>query len=319
MTSTEHYDNDQALDSILAAGEAEEIGRIQTGLRIESGLAAITQSISRLQTPKAEAIDCGEPQILQKSTLNPRSAPEQARWAGAQHCVLFAVDVAGFSARYRDEEMLSVREALYRTLAAALEYSQIDGDNCMQEDRGDGVLIVIPTEMPSAAMIGPLLDHLRDSLRRHNGLARDSAQSRLRIAIHSGQVNRDGFGLSGTELIHVFRLLDSPALTRALYRSGDDLAVIASDHFYNTVIRQAHGTIDPATFRPARVTIKETHTRGWLHLPQSSPQRPQHAPTPRAGLRPVNDPTMPSDLEQNIMKTPPTPEILAFRWVPEGR
>jgi len=321
MTSTEHYDNDQTLNMILAAGEVQEIGRIRTGLRLDAGLAAITQGNSRLQTPKVEAGDSGEPQILPESTPHPVSPLERLTRASSQHCVLFAVDVAGLFAPRRDTEMLLfVRKALYRALVAAFKHSQLDWDNCMQEDRGDGLLIIVPTEMPSATIIGPLLDHLGVSLRRHNHLTSDIAQIRLRIAIHSGQVNRDSHGLAGPELIHLFRLLDSPALKRALTQSGDDLAVIASDHFYDTVIRQAYDTIDPETFQPAMVTIKETRTCGWLHLPQSSPQRPRvRAPKPYTGLRPVKAPTMSSGSEQSGIETPPTPEILAFRWVPEGR
>jgi tetratricopeptide (TPR) repeat protein len=44
------------------------------------------------------------------------------------------------------------------------------------------------------------------------------------------------------------------------------LAVITSEWFFDEVVR--HGfTVDPATFRPVRVAVKETTTVGWISLP----------------------------------------------------
>ncbi|REF00970.1 hypothetical protein [Thermomonospora umbrina] len=188
----------------------------------------------------------------------------------SQHCVLFAVDVAGFTDPARNDRVqLAVREALYAMVPGAFDDALLGWDDCLHEDRGDGILVIVPARMPSVGVIDPLVGHLARRLRRHNGAAPDGQVVRLRVAVHIGEVHRDAHGLAGTSVNHLFRLLDAPALKRALADSGDDLAVIASDYFYDGVIRHADGSVDPTAFWPADVTVKETRARGWIHLPDS--------------------------------------------------
>ncbi len=312
MTSAGHYDSDRALDSILAAGEAEELERIQAGLRLDTGLTAITQGNSPENPPRTDNDDSGEPQILPEPANNPTSPQMQPGGTREQHCVLFAVDVAGFTDHGRDDAVqLYMRQALYAVLTQAFEASQLGWDNCQHEDRGDGVLVIIPAGMPSVTVVDPLLDRLRAGLRRHNRIAADTAGIRLRVAIHSGQVHRDEHGVTGAALTHLFRLLDAHALKEALAKSTGDLALIVSDHFYDTVIRNAPGMIDPETFQPATVAVKETRARGWLHLPQIPP----HLPRPQSGLRATPRTTGPAEAGLSLAGT----EIRSFRWVPGGR
>jgi hypothetical protein len=312
MTSTGHYDSDRALDSILAAGEAEELGRIQAGLRPDAGLTAIRQGNSPKNPPRTDNDGSGEAQILPEPAGNPASPPVRPGGAREQHCVLFAVDVAGFTDHGRDDAVQQyLRRALYSLLTEAFEESGLSWDNCQHADRGDGVLVIIPTSMPSAAVVDPLLDRLRAGLRRHNRLSVEAAGIRLRAAIHSGQVHRDEHGVAGTALIHLFRLLDAPALKRVLAKSRGDLALIVSDHFYNTVIRNAPGMIDPETFQPATVMVKETRTRGWLHLPQWVTHRLLPQSEPLATNRVIG----PAETGPTLVGS----EILSFRWVPGGR
>jgi len=309
MTSAGHYDSDRALDSILAVGETEELERIQAGLRLDTGLTAIMQGNSPKNHPRTANDDSGEPQILPDPANNPMSPQMRPGGTPGQHCVLFAVDVAGFTDHWRNDDVqLYMREALYAVLTQAFEASQLGWDNCQHEDRGDGVLVLIPAGMPSATVIDPLLDRLRAGLRRHNRVSVDAAGIRLRVAIHSGQVHRDEHGVTGAALTHLFRLLDAPALKEALARSRGELALIVSDHFYDTVIRNAPGMIDPETFQPATVAVKETRARGWLHLPQIPPYPPRPQSGPQATTRPT-------EAGLTVAGT----EIRSFRWVPGGR
>jgi hypothetical protein len=71
--SSPHSHSDQVLDSILAAGEAEELERIQAGLNLDAGLAAIMQGRSPNPMPATDIDDSGEPQILAQADSNPRS------------------------------------------------------------------------------------------------------------------------------------------------------------------------------------------------------------------------------------------------------
>jgi class 3 adenylate cyclase len=312
MTSTGHYDSDRALDFILAAGEAEELARIQAGLRLDAGLTAITQGSSPKNPPRTDNDDSGEPQILPEPANKPTSPQFRPGGTREQHCVLFAVDVAGFTDHERDAEVQQyMRRALFAILTQAFEASQLGWDNCQREDRGDGVLVIIPAGMPSATVVDPLLDRIRTGLRHHNRLSADVARIRLRAAIHSGQVHRDEHGVTGAALHHLFRLLDAPVLKNALARSTGDLALVVSDHFYDTVIRNAPGMIDPKTFQPATVEVKETRARGWLHLPQIPPRLPR----PQSGPQTPTRAHWPTEAELSLAGT----EIRSFRWVPGGR
>jgi hypothetical protein len=186
----------------------------------------------------------------------------------AQHCVIFAVDIAGFTDAKRDDEIqLAVREALYAVLAGAFDGTGLCWEDCLHEDRGDGILVIIPATMPSATVVDPLLDHIRAGLRRHNRMASDAARISLRVAVHIGEVYRDRHGLAGTAVNQLFRLLDAPALRLALADTGAEVALMVSDYFFDSVIRHGPGSIDPATFRPANVAVKQTRTRGWIHVP----------------------------------------------------
>jgi hypothetical protein len=190
----------------------------------------------------------------------------------AQHCVLFGCDVAGFTDDRRDDEVqLAVRAALYGLVSEAFDEAHLPWDECLHEDRGDGILVVIPARMPSATVVDPLLVHIHAGLRRHNRLAGDAADIRLRVAVHIGEVHRDPHGLAGVAVNHLFRLLDAPVLKGALGAGDADVALIVSDYFYESVVRHGPGMIDPTTFRPVTVAVKRTQARGWIHLPGTPP------------------------------------------------
>jgi hypothetical protein len=199
--------------------------------------------------------------------------------ARSQHCLIFAVDIAEFGHRSRDDEIqLAVRAAMYRLLDESFNASGVPLSGCLHEDRGDGVIIIIPARIPTVTLIDPLLDRLREGLRMHNRLASDPAKIRLRAALHTGEVHRDEHGLAGTALNHLCRLLDAPPLKQALGDSTADLAFIASDDVYEAVIRHSPGLVDPANYLAVAVEVKETRAQAWIHLPGHG--RPPEPPIP---------------------------------------
>ena len=62
------------------------------------------------------------------------------------------------------------------------------------------------------------------------------ARIQLRVAAHVGKVYHDGHGFAGDAASHLFRLLQAEGLKQRLATSGSDLAFIASDYFYDTVL-----------------------------------------------------------------------------------
>lgn len=186
----------------------------------------------------------------------------------SQHCVLFAVDIAQFTDAGRDDEVrLALREALYRLLVESFEDSGIAWKSCVQEDRGDGVVVVIPAHMPTITVVGSLVDQIRMRLRRHNRLSSPVAQVRLRLAVHIGEVYRDGHGLAGKAVNDLFRMLDAPDLRQAVQASETGLALIVSDYLYQSVIHGGPGNADSAAYAEVLVRVKQFQARAWLQVP----------------------------------------------------
>jgi hypothetical protein len=234
-----------------------------------------------------------------------------------QRSTLFAVDIVGFTAAWRDSEaQFFLRRTLYEAMNRAFDDAQLVWDTCYHQDRGDGMLIIIPPPLPSAPVIDSLVNHLRSALLRRNQLSHRAARIQLRVAVHCGEVQHDDHGLSGVALQHVFRLLDAPVLKQTLTRSREDIALIVSDHFRENVIQREPVLAPPGTFQAVTVAVKETRTRAWLHLAQEPtsvswpqpgevPRTPQPA-VPAAGLheadRHATEPLIPpfSDNDQEL-------------------
>jgi tetratricopeptide (TPR) repeat protein len=195
------------------------------------------------------------------------------------------VDVAGFGDPARtDRDRLAVRGALYRTLIEAFAGAGVEWSGCYHEDRGDGVLVLIPATVAKSVLVESLPPLLEGGLAAHNGSHGREQRIRLRMALHAGEVSDDGHGVVGTAVNHAFRLLDAEPFKEAFAGSGGVLAVITSSWFYEEVVR--HSDVRDA-YSSIAVSAKETKTVAWARLPGvASPAPP--GPVPRqlpAGLR----------------------------------
>jgi class 3 adenylate cyclase len=121
-------------------------------------------------------------------------------------------------------------------------------------------------------VIESLLSVLPQELRRHNRLYSDSVQIQLRVAVDVGPVVTDKMGMSGEAIILASRLQDAPNLKQAIGKSRASLGVIVSNFVYDTAIRHGGGSIDPGSYSPVRVNVKETRTAAWMQL--IDPTRP---------------------------------------------
>ncbi len=59
-----------------------------------------------------------------------------------------------------------------------------------------------------------------------------------------------------------------------------DLAVVASTHVYDTVIRQTDGLVDQSEYQRIPIRVKETDTTGWLYLHGRTSQPRRHLAGP---------------------------------------
>ncbi|TDC81972.1 tetratricopeptide repeat protein [Actinomadura sp. 7K507] len=174
------------------------------------------------------------------------------------------MDVQGYGGRTNPDQ-LTVRRGLFEALSEALAGSGVPEVSFESEDRGDGALIIVHPDVPKERLAGPFPPKLAAALERHNGSAPPGARIKIRVALHAGEVLYDAHGVTGSAIVTACRLLDADPLKDALRDSPGAVGLIASDWFYQEVVRQCP-TCDADTYRPVAVSVKETHTRGWIRL-----------------------------------------------------
>ena len=87
----------------------------------------------------------------------------------AVHRAIVVVDVEGFGDQRRtNPHQVAVRDGLYRAMQDAFGSAGIPWDNCDHEDRGDGVFVLVPAEVPKALLAESLPPALVTALRAHN-------------------------------------------------------------------------------------------------------------------------------------------------------
>ena len=178
-----------------------------------------------------------------------------------ENCTIILSDVTGFGARNRtDEDRRTIREALFN-----ITHRMLRGipDVWSWDDRGDGLLTVIPPSVPTARVISKLHRELPAALDAYNHAVRDSARIQLRVAINVGPVATDSMGVSGEAIIVTARLVEAPLFKKAMHASRTSLGLIASTFIYETVIRHDRGLTD---YSNIEVDVKETNVAAWMKL-----------------------------------------------------
>lgn len=185
----------------------------------------------------------------------------------AVHRSIVVVDIEGFGDERRANwHQVAVRNGLYRAMEKAFDHAGIPWTDCDHEDRGDGVFVLVPAEVPKELLAESLPLALVAELDRHNRTRKAPEQIRLRMAVHAGEVRYDRHGTTAAAVNLAFRLLDADALKAALASSPGVLAVIASSWFFQEVVRH-NPACDATAYRRVQVTVKETTAIGWIHLP----------------------------------------------------
>ena len=183
------------------------------------------------------------------------------------HRTIMVADVERFSDPARTNlNQLAVRAGFYNAVVQAFRESGVIWGNCEKEDRGDGALILVPPDVSKTCLVTSLPDTLVAAVSRHNALSPPAEQMRLRVALHAGEVYRDGHGVAGAALNHAFRLVEAPVLKSALETSPGVLALIVSDWLFGEIVRH-HPAAEPGSYRQVDVIVKETSVQGWIRIP----------------------------------------------------
>jgi class 3 adenylate cyclase len=161
-----------------------------------------------------------------------------------------------------------IHEAMYAAVRAALPRVKY-----YHEDRGDGVLVLVPPEVPKGRLVSTLLARVEVALATHNAaMERQNAsraaatQVRLRIAVHAGEVTFDSHGVVGAAVDYTFRLAEAPPLKSALATSAGVCALIASRWFFEEVVYH-HPDAHPELFRRIETKVKATLISAYIRVP----------------------------------------------------
>jgi hypothetical protein len=184
----------------------------------------------------------------------------------AVHRSILVIDVERFSDPARtDAHLLVVRDGMYRTLRRAFWESGIDWARCTVEDRGDGILILLPPEVPKSWLAARVPAYLAAALAGYNSICSSQSRIRLRMALHAGEVIYDDYGVVSHSVNQVFRLIEAPALKAALAASTDLLALVVSDWFFHEVVCHESSAM-PSRYSLLPVAVRETQGTGWMRL-----------------------------------------------------
>jgi tetratricopeptide (TPR) repeat protein len=227
----------------------------------------------------------------------------------AVHRTFVIIDVENFGDPARtNTHQLAVREGMYEALQRSFAQAGISWASCVAEDRGDGILVLVPPEVPKSWLASRVPVRLAAILAMHNAACQVQERIRLRMALHAGEVHRDARGWAGVSLNRAFRLIDTSACRLALRESSGVLAVIISDWFYDEVVRHDPAAV-PACFRRAQVAVKETKMAAWVRIVQdgealSGEETGQVTPAPMAP-------------EGQLQLLPPAPLPVRFSLPPD--
>lgn len=82
------------------------------------------------------------------------------------------------------------------------------------------------------------------------------------MSVHAGYVQADDHGVTGSDVILLFRLLEAPATRTKLARQPGHLMVIVSDYLFQVVA--GYGLIEPSDYQPITEELKETSAKAWI-------------------------------------------------------
>jgi hypothetical protein len=208
------------------------------------------------------------------------------RPSGPVHRSIIAVDLEGSTLRTNPVKG-ELRRVMYELLAHSLESVAITGNRLERLiDRGDGVLVLIRPhdDVPKTILLDRLIPLLASLLAEYNARAAQPAlRIRLRVVVHAGEVHDDVRGFYGEAIDVAIRLLDSPAVKKALKLAAGPLVLVVSDEIHSAIV--CHGYVPADSYLPlVRVHVGGRRHRGWVHVPApaASPDVPCQRSQPRS-------------------------------------
>jgi Effector-associated domain 2 len=178
---------------------------------------------------------------------------------------IVATDVAG-SGALDDRHQLRMRDDLLSMVGEALDRQSMDRTAVDVNDRGDGLRLIVHARVSPRLLLDPFIPNLASVLREQRGVS-GGVRLRLRVSVHMGLLHHDGIGWAGEPLVHCARLLDAEPVRQVLARADRaDLVLVISQKLYDEVVHHRYG-LDISTYRQVAISVKETTTTAWVHVP----------------------------------------------------
>jgi hypothetical protein len=196
----------------------------------------------------------------------PQTRQISANIGPAVHRTIVVVDLEGFGdPRRTNAHQVAMRAGLYRALQQSFDRANAPWSDCYREDRGDGILLLAPADIPKGYFVDRLPGALTTRLEQHNRTHLPEEWLRLRLSLHAGEVCYDDHGVTASAITLAFRLLSARSVKATFAGAPAVLAVVASDWFFREVVRNSPAA-DPATYQRVRISAKETRTLAWVRL-----------------------------------------------------
>jgi hypothetical protein len=188
--------------------------------------------------------------------------------------VIVALDIEGSTSR-PDSVKGELRTMLYELFDAALRSAGVSANRRDRFiDRGDGLLALIdPADQ--ALVLNRVVPVFSQLLAGYNARIADSGdrqrELRVRVVLHSGEINDDDNGPFGETLDTAFRLLDAPQVKAALRAAHEPLLLVVSGEVYESAVRHDPGETGQPAFRWLVTAEAAGHDhQGWTHIPAAA-------------------------------------------------
>jgi citrate lyase gamma subunit len=197
------------------------------------------------------------------------------------HYLTASLDIQNSTSR-TDGTKIVMRRVIADAVEQAFADIGVSAADRQVEDRGDGAILLVAASVPKRRFVGRWVVSFHRALLAHNRI--DPEPFQVRIGIASGEISHDTIGVVGSGIEAACRLADAGAL-RAVLRAAPTapVALAVSDEIYRTVVWHGFPDIDPDTYRPVEVTVKEFAARAWIRVPGLRvPPIPEEPPPPEA-------------------------------------
>jgi len=168
--------------------------------------------------------------------------------------------------RVRDE----FRGRTRRLLTAALDSAGIQpAHREVQSGMADRLVALIRPvdEVPKTLLLGTVVPALGRLVAAANAARpTDEPPLRLRVAVHSGEVHRDGPDVFGEALDIAFRLVETPRVREFAQAIETPVTLVITEEIYWPIVRHAYPGIDPAAFVPLARIHAGRRRQIWVHI-----------------------------------------------------